>query len=154
MKAITVWQPWASLIAIGAKPYEFRKWAAPKACVGQRIAIHAGARAVKPTEVRALIIGLRSKSAERHGLKVEPALDLLERLLLSRQVLPLSHVVCTVRLGQPRRADLLASELGIDLANDSDRSAAFNFAWPMLAVEPLMPPVPARGAQGFWEIAL
>lgn len=91
---------------------------------------------------------------ERHGIKVEPALDLLENVHLSPQVLPLSHVVCTVRLGQPRRADLLASELGIDLANDSDRSAAFNFAWPMLAVEPLMPPVPARGAQGFWEIAL
>lgn len=26
MKALTVWQPWASLIIMGAKPYEFRKW--------------------------------------------------------------------------------------------------------------------------------
>ncbi len=27
MKAITLWQPWASLIAIGAKQYETRSWA-------------------------------------------------------------------------------------------------------------------------------
>jgi hypothetical protein len=26
MKAITLWQPWASLIAIGAKKYETRSW--------------------------------------------------------------------------------------------------------------------------------
>jgi hypothetical protein len=26
MKALTIWQPWASLIMIGAKPVEFR-WA-------------------------------------------------------------------------------------------------------------------------------
>ena len=24
MKALTIWQPWASLIMVGAKPYEFR----------------------------------------------------------------------------------------------------------------------------------
>lgn len=24
MRAITIWQPWASLILVGAKPYEFR----------------------------------------------------------------------------------------------------------------------------------
>ena len=24
MKGLTIWQPWASLIMIGAKPYEFR----------------------------------------------------------------------------------------------------------------------------------
>ncbi len=27
MKAITIWQPWASLIACGAKKYETRSWA-------------------------------------------------------------------------------------------------------------------------------
>ena len=27
MKAITLWQPWASLIACGAKKYETRSWA-------------------------------------------------------------------------------------------------------------------------------
>jgi hypothetical protein len=50
MKALTVWQPWASLIIIGAKPYEFRGMSClayinpPKP--GERIAIHAAARPV------------------------------------------------------------------------------------------------------------
>ena len=47
MKALTIWQPWASLIAMGAKPYEFRGWKPPKSLIGQRLAIHAGARPVK-----------------------------------------------------------------------------------------------------------
>ena len=46
MKALTIWQPWASLIMAGAKPWEWRGWAPPRSLVGQRIAIHAGARKV------------------------------------------------------------------------------------------------------------
>lgn len=41
MKAISLWQPWASLIACGVKPYETRHWAPPRELIGQRIAIHA-----------------------------------------------------------------------------------------------------------------
>lgn len=41
MKAISLWQPWASLIACGSKPYETRHWAPPRELIGQRIAIHA-----------------------------------------------------------------------------------------------------------------
>src|SRR4051812_29168039 len=25
-KALTIWQPWATLIVLGAKPHEFRRW--------------------------------------------------------------------------------------------------------------------------------
>jgi hypothetical protein len=42
MNAITILQPYAQLIAIGAKRYETRSWRAPEKCTGQRIAIHAG----------------------------------------------------------------------------------------------------------------
>lgn len=37
MKALTIWQPWASLIISGAKPYEFRGWRIPESLIGQRI---------------------------------------------------------------------------------------------------------------------
>lgn len=50
MKALTIWQPWASLVMIGAKPYEFRRWdyrERQSGLQGQRIVIHAGARPVK-----------------------------------------------------------------------------------------------------------
>lgn len=43
MKALTIRQPWATLIALGVKTIETRSWRAPKALIGQRIAIHAGA---------------------------------------------------------------------------------------------------------------
>lgn len=42
MKAISIWQPHASLIVHGIKPYETRSWPAWKSLVGQRICIHAG----------------------------------------------------------------------------------------------------------------
>ena len=44
MKAITLHQPWASLIACGLKTIETRDWPPPRAIVGSRIAIHAAKR--------------------------------------------------------------------------------------------------------------
>lgn len=149
MKAITVWQPWASLIAIGAKPYEFRKWSAPKGVRG-RIAIHAGSRKPKPAEIRALLIQLRGKDPGRAGLRPELAIPFLERLRENIDLAPLAHVVAIAVLGVPVRADEVMGELGV-VINDSDRAAHFNFAWPLTAIEEMRPPVPARGAQGFWE---
>ncbi len=44
MKAITLWQPWASLIAIGAKKIETRSWATK---YRGPLAIHAAIKAVE-----------------------------------------------------------------------------------------------------------
>ena len=44
MRALTIRQPWASLIAHGVKHIETRTRPAPKAMIGQHFAIHAGAR--------------------------------------------------------------------------------------------------------------
>jgi hypothetical protein len=44
VKALTLHQPWASLVALGVKTIETRSWAAPRSLVGQHIAIHAGKR--------------------------------------------------------------------------------------------------------------
>lgn len=41
MKAITIWQPWASLLIAGIKPVENRTWK-PSLNIGDRVAIHAG----------------------------------------------------------------------------------------------------------------
>ena len=46
MKAITLHQPWATLIADGAKTIETRSWRPPQTLIGQRIVIHAGKRLV------------------------------------------------------------------------------------------------------------
>jgi hypothetical protein len=144
MKAITVWAPWSSLIAFGFKPYEFRGWPAPRGLVGRRIAIHAGARPVRITEVRAILWRLG-----KNGVRGE-ARPFLERLVHDPSLAPLSHIVCTAELGEPVRANKVTSEFGA-VMNDSDRDETFNWAWPMLAVEELRPPSPARGAQGLWN---
>ena len=53
MKALTVWQPWAMLIAEGLKLGEFRSWPPPKRLKpGTTIAIHAATRRPSRRELR------------------------------------------------------------------------------------------------------
>jgi hypothetical protein len=170
VRALTIWQPWASLILIGAKPYEFR----PKPfseyvnqpAVGERVAIHAGARPVRRTEVADLVVRLKEQDPDIHPCLVRAiALPFLERVLLGlasssavqlgpRTVepfrCPLSAVLCTVVLGRPRPGDECARDFGRG-ANDSDRDATFNWGWPLQDIEPVVPPVETSGAQGFWR---
>jgi hypothetical protein len=149
MKAITLWQPWASLIVEGLKPYEFRGWPAPRSLVGQRIAIHAGARAISRAETAELILRLRTDEAWTTCLR-PGALAFLERVHAQPAMLSLSAVVATAVLGQPIRSAAIVGEFGGPV-NDSDRNQHSNWAWPLSAIDPIRPPVPARGAQGFWE---
>jgi hypothetical protein len=70
MKALTIWQPWASLIMVGAKPYEFRRWdfrAREARLVGERIVIHAGTRPAKLDEVEDVIADGRGGVAQDVG---------------------------------------------------------------------------------------
>lgn len=150
MKALTIWQPWASLIMAGAKPYEFRGWPAPRALRGARIAIHAGARPVRRAEIADLIVRLRSAEAWTTALRPEIALPLLERWHSTPALLPLSSILGMAVLGEPRRAHEIVEEFGARL-NDSDRDQHSNWAWPLTAIEVLEPYQPAKGAQGFWE---
>jgi hypothetical protein len=41
MKAISLWQPWASLMADGRKIWETRHWKGPDSLIGQNVAVHA-----------------------------------------------------------------------------------------------------------------
>lgn len=164
MKALTVWQPWASLIAIGAKPYEFRGWVPPTSLRGQRIAIHAGARPVRKGEVADLLDRL-SDRAEPLCLHADLARPLLERVFAGLKAkpghtlfgvsdepfrLPLSAIVCTAVLGEPKRGDKCAAEFGCREA--ARPLAKLNWGWPMLDVRPLLPPEEGvAGAQGFWD---
>nr|DAV31840.1 MAG TPA: ASCH domain protein [Caudoviricetes sp.] len=53
MKAITIKQPWASLIVHGIKDIENRTWPCPKKYIRQRVLIHASKRkrCVEPTSI-------------------------------------------------------------------------------------------------------
>lgn len=147
MKAITIWQPWASLIVAGAKPYEFRGWKPPRSLIGQRIAIHAGARQLERPEIHWLLKDMADKC-----LHAEIARPIIERVLREPDCLPRSHMLCTAILGEPKPGDECAREFGIETGgNDSDREGTFNWGWPLTDIQPLEPPEPMRGAQGFWD---
>jgi hypothetical protein len=148
LPALTLWQPWASLIAAGAKPYEWRGWPAPKRLVGQRIAIHAGARRVHHDEISGLIFQIQKTGGTDTSLVPEIALPLLEAWHTTPGMLPLSSVLCTAVLGEPITAAQYAKRRGF--VGDSDRIAHNKWGWPLTDVERLEPFVPAKGAQGFW----
>ena len=137
MKALTIWQPWATLIIEGFKPREFRPWAAPPSIVGHRIVLHAAVRPIKATELQAIIEYVCSAAGVADGIDPR-AMDLLERAWMRTLDLPLAAGLGTAQLGTPR----------IVGTSDGGKST---WAWPMIDVEKWPTPVPAKGAQGFWE---
>jgi len=149
MRALTIWQPWASLIMIGAKPIEFRDWdyrtRYPKV-EGARIVIQAGARPVKLAEVEDMLARCWSYGRlTPFGAAALPLLQRLQAAYKCRGVVELAAGLGTAVLGTPRLID------GLFDKPDSDRLMHHQWAWPLSDIEPFAAPVPARGAQGFWH---
>lgn len=149
--AITLWEPWASLVAAGAKPYEFRSWPAPLRLWGKRIAVAAGARPVRVVELRELLAKLQGPHWRETALDPALAVPLLERALQAPKGMPCRAVVCTAVLGQPIRDAELSAALSLPHLNDSDRDEHSNWGWPLTEIRAVEPPCPAVGRQGFWE---
>ena len=108
MKALTVYQPWATLIMEGLKPFEFRGWdfsTRPnlRGLIDQRIVIHASVRTVRPAEIVDLQERLTTDPRST-GLVVGGSLDILDKLWRDPKLLPLGAALGTVVLGKPIRA--------------------------------------------------
>lgn len=153
-KALTIYQPWATLIIIGAKPFEFRKWNfadKPHLAkrIGQRVIIHASARPVKREE---LLDILRRIDDGESALRTDLARPYIEALLSgildkTPMAMPLSAGLGSAVLGEP----VSAAKMFADKVADSDRLDQHMYAWPMIDPRPFPAPVPAKGAQGFWN---
>lgn len=165
MKVLCLFQPWASLVMIGAKPWEFR----PKSYLdnkayrghphpGDRIVIHATARKVRVDEIADLLNRIGTPD-DTTALKAGPALDLIQRVWDSLELprknappmpIPLGAGLGTAIIGVPA---LACDVFGIKVAPmqvDSDRGQ-FNWAWPLTDIHPFEQPIPMRGMQGFWN---
>jgi hypothetical protein len=161
MKAFVIWQPWASLVMIGAKPNEFRGKSyrdyinAP--AIGERIVIQAGARPVRPAEIEDLLRRIDAETAgtgrddEKTCLDLDKARDLLLKVRASfkYRLLPIGMALGTAVLGKP----VLSCDLFKMNVADSDRGT-FNYAWPLTDIRHFEPPMPMRGAQGFFNVNL
>lgn len=144
MPALTIWQPWASLIMAGVKPYEFRQWKAPRG--SRRIAIHAGARKVRREEIAGILLVLRLPARWTQGL-LPGAEALLERWHAAPGSLPLGAVLGTAFLSSAEPATRVMHRFGGPPAEDL---LGQGWAWPLSDVRPWPAPVPAKGAQGLW----
>lgn len=175
MKAISLWQPWASLIACGAKPYETRSWPPPRDLLGQTIAIHAAKKIDKEA----------AKFAEeicygQHGHDLADKLEAswggdrtADELMgtFGNAVMPIGCVVCTARLHAAFQLGDAAQGAALPAASVMRRLlsspmpecftvrydefgdyAAGRWAWLLRDVKPLIPHPRARGAQGFFEL--
>jgi hypothetical protein len=147
--AFTVYQPWATLIMIGAKPYEFRRWdyrTRRPDLEGKRIVIHAGAREVRLVEVLDIVKRMEDRIS---SLRAEIAMPLLNKLLAANKgqgVVELGAGLGTAILGKPKQVSALFNSPA-----DSDRIDHHMWAWPLTHIEPWVPPIKATGAQGFWN---
>ena len=157
--AQTLWQPWATLVAAELKPLEFRSHCAPRRLWGEWIAIHAGVRKPRVTEMRALLVKLHGARWRETGLVRDRSIALLEGWVRQPEDLPLGSVLCLAVLGEPLRNAALAAQLGVAACdgfgsgsiNDSFRHQHSNWGWPLSSVAPVEPFAPARGMQGWWH---
>jgi len=151
MKVITLWQPWAFLVARGDKKIETRSWKAPKELMGQRIAIHAAKAFSKEMQELCWTQPFR-------GILLKNGFN------MSFSDMPLGKVVATAKLMaclkiinyQPGclRATL---ENGNEVINNEYHFGDYTpgrYAWILEDIQPLEEPVQAKGMQKLWNLPL
>jgi len=137
IKAITVWQPWATLIAEGVKEYETRSWEPSSAGVqiGDVFGIHAAKRATVHEEMYNVMI--------RVHFSPRPIEELPFGAMVA--IVRLIHVVPTKDKRLLASAGVDPRELSVGDWSD-DR-----FAWRLEVLRRLHRPIPIEGKQRFWD---
>ncbi|WP_200288163.1 ASCH domain-containing protein [Rhodothalassium salexigens] len=165
--ALTVHQPWATLIVAGLKPFEWRTWEAPAWAQGRRVVIHASRLDPKAHVLDRLIAQIDCDLGTRggEGLVVEPALRLLRdaaavrhgKLHHGRDPLPRGAGLGTVLLGVPAskfalraQGKVYAHDHHCQVRDPKTGRPRTLYGWPMRSPTRWAAPVPAKGAQGFW----
>jgi len=127
MKVITLWEPWASLIAIGAKRFETRSWYTQ---YKGEIAIHAAkVEKYPPAGVKAV----------------------MRQVGLDPLTLPYGKIVCIAELVSCVEMDsaLIAQQSIMEAAVGGWELG--RYAWKLENIRVLEKPILARGSQGFWN---
>lgn len=151
MKALSLWQPWATAIALGAKRIETRHW--PTNYRGP-LAIHAAKRCVK-SELHEMAFEWEWAAVFWPLVRGGPIID----------VLPFGAIVATCTLVDCVRTESLGNaDLDVELSPDdsecrygwTERSMGNfepgRFGWVLKNVRPLSKPIPWRGAQGLFDV--
>ena len=130
--AVTLWQPWACLVEIGAKPYETRAFPIPRRLLGRRVAIHAAARPC--------FMDFDQETVDAIG-------DAFGRCAWNHW-LPRGAIVATAVLAESIRAETVEADLFGDYSPG-------RWAWRLDDVRPVIPHIAAKGRQQIgwdWQI--
>ena len=138
MKALTIWQPWASMAAVGIKHNETRGY--PTNYRGG-IAIHAGKKSVNEIWSAYLDERARETICRRLNLSSHTGLE----------IFPLGCVLATANLVECIK---ITPEFIATLSPDELALGDYTlgrYAWKLADVKQFQAPIPARGQQGLWE---
>ncbi len=140
MKAITLWQPWATLVAIGAKKYETRSWA-----ISYRgpLAIHAAKAG--PHE----IVRIARKEPFRQTL-AEAGYPSFSSLPRGGIIALCTLIDCISTERFLEGVTYLEPALGFLESAFGDFSAR-RWVWVLKEVNKLGKPIPCAGHQGLWD---
>ncbi len=136
LRALTLHQPWASLIANGEKVYETRSWEPPEGLT--HVAIHAG-KTVNDEVLKEPVF--------RHALGFWNPEEQI--------ILPSSAILCVCRIV---KAFKVYGKVPEDRRHESHREKFFGnfdagrFAWKLERVFTCTPPIQCRGAQRIWRM--
>lgn len=151
IRALTVWQPWATLLCRKEKRWESRPWRPPDEAIGEEMAIHSARR---------------WKSAQQHACKNDRAIRRglinCERLPSNNteadQMLPRGRVLCIMTLERVEPASYLRNNPGalseprvnVNLGDYSEG----RFGWRFSVEYVYDTPPPVRGQQGIWKLTV
>ncbi|MEP0872448.1 ASCH domain-containing protein [Trichocoleus desertorum AS-A10] len=145
MRILTLWQPWASLIALNLKRYETRSWGTD---YRGKLAIHAAKRPIVRDELQAIAYAMGGCGCSMTEFAhFEQAVE---------QDLPLGAIVaiadltdCPVmRLHHPQAIAGIEIEAQSPLEQSVGLWESGRYAWKLENVIALPEPIPFRGGQG------
>lgn len=151
MKALPLWQPWATLVAAVEKRIETRGWQPPRSALGTRIAIHATKGGLTQAELHRLLGAQPFAEVLRRALGLDPDASVVGMA----RALPRGAILATATLA---RCVPITPERAASLEARNPQEYAFGdytpgrFAWVLTDVQPLGRPVPCKGSQGMFDL--
>lgn len=137
IKCITIWQPWASAVALGLKRFETRSWD-----TGYRgpIAIHAAKRKMTREEEAEYFLANPTMKGALNGAGV-----------LSPNDLPYGAIIAVAILDRTHPTAMLSRSLSRQEITFGDYTPG-RYAWEFDGITAIPEPIPYTGRQGLYEI--
>lgn len=146
MKAISLHQPWASLIACGTKTIETRSWKAHESVIGERIAIHAA----KTRTGRFAFNGCDlPANFEDLPFGCIVATAVLADCVQVNHIWRGNYETTSPSLGDEVSDSPMGLRFPVDRYGDFDRG---RWLWILTGIERLDRPIATPGRQGFWNL--